>query len=808
MGQWCLALEYFVARTKRISYALACGLMACLTTLAAHGQAREFDLPAGDLRTALDAYAKQSGIQLIYRVDDLAGLSSKGVKGAASAEEALASLLTGTALSVRRDGSNAVIIFRQAPAEAPSRRVDSTAEGAEVTSLAVVTVTAQKRPEPAQTVPISMTALSAKTIETYQIENLKDVSRLTPGLLVSAFSKNNPTIAIRGVGNTFSQMGVSKPVSVVVDDVFIPRNSAANFDLFDLDSIAILKGPQGTLFGRNVTGGAIVINTRKPSFYEHQLEAKVTLGNLGNQQVQGLANLPLNDSAALKLSASGLNRDGYGKDRLTGATQDDTNSQNFRSQLRVAASENLDVLLSADYARDRNDGRTLSSTTLGDDGDRRTSELGVPQGFSRTIRGASVRLAWDLPFGEVTSVTAYRKSRSGEDYSGVGANYTFLTAGSQSVVRDADQVGTFSQELRYASPKWAFGDFVAGVYYLDETGTRQLSTNGLAAQTGRLSSSTLSEQRVQTQSYALFLDGTAHLNSTLDLAAGIRYTDDRKKASLTRTDRVTPANSFSADGLQNTWQEWTPRVALNWRPTSDAMGYLSVTRGFTAGGYNTEASSLAAFAIPFEPETVTNVEAGVKTQWLDNRARVNLSIYQMKYEDKQELVNNTVTRIFSIANASRATVRGAELEVGYRPARWLGLSVNYAKISAVYDSFVVGSTVNTGNPLGSSPRNTYSAAADINVPVAGWGSVVGSVSYAHTDEYYTGATKDANLLVPAYGLTNASLGFETTDRKFRVLAWVKNASDTKYILTRSTQVVRSEYLGEPRTFGVTVTARF
>ncbi len=800
-----------MTRTKRIPYALACGLMACLTSLAAHGQARDFDLPAGDLRTALDAYAKQSGVQLIYRVDDLVGLSSKGVRGAASAEEALTTLLNGTSLSVRRDGSNAVIIFRPAPAESPARRVDSPADAASddgVSTLAVVTVTAQKRPEPAQTVPISMTALSAKTIEAYQIENLKDVSRLTPGLLVSAFSKNNPTIAIRGVSNTFSQMGVSKPVAVVVDDVFIPRNSAASFDLFDLDSIAVLKGPQGTLFGRNVTGGAIVINTRKPSFDERQAEGKVTLGNLDDRQFQGLANVPLNGSAALKLSASVLNRDGYGMDRLTGAEQDDIASRNFRGQLRIAATETLDVLLSADYARDHNGGRTLSSTTLGDDGDRRTSELGVPQGFARTMWGASARLAWDLPFGEVTSITAYRKSRSTEDYSGVGANYTFLTAGSQNVVSDADQVGTFSQEVRLASPKWALGDFVAGVYYLDEKGTRQLGTRGLAAQTGRLASSALSDQRVQTQSYAVFVDGTVHLHSTLDLTAGIRYTDDRKEASLLRTDRLVPVNTFSAEGVRDTWHEWTPRVALNFHPTRDAMGYVSATRGFTAGGFNTEASSLRAFVLPFDPETVTNVEAGVKTQWLDNRARVNLSVFRMKYKDKQELVNNTTTGIFSIANASRATVKGAELEVGFRPARWLGLSLNYAKLSAVYDSFVVANTNNTGNPLGSSPRNAYSAAVDVNVPVAERGSVVGSLSYSHTDDYYTGATKDANLLVPAYGLANASLGFETSDRRYRVVAWVKNAADTKYILTRSTQVVRAEYLGEPRTFGVTLAARF
>ncbi len=742
----------------------------------------------------------QVGAQVLYRIEDVRGLKSKAIKGMVSPEEALSNLLEGTPLKVRRDGANAVVIFQPLSQSAPPNTAPS---------LESVTITAQKRPEPAQSVPISVTGFTARALENYRIENLEDLSRLSPGLLVSKFSQSSPTIAIRGANNTFSQIGVNKPVAVVIDDVFVPRNSAASFDLFDLESIAVLKGPQGTLFGRNVTGGAIVIETRKPEFDGRELEAQVTAGNLGARQFNGLASFPLSDNAAFKVSASLQKRQGYGTDRLTGSKQDNIDSQNLRGQLRLAPSQDLDVLFSADFGQDRNNGRTLSSNTLGDDGNRRTSELGVSQGFDRTIWGASAKIDWKLAQGQLTSITAYRHSEATEDYSGVGANFNLLATGtSQTVVRDADKVSTFSQELRYASPKWDSGDFVVGLYYLNEKGSRQLATRGLAARTGVLASSILSDQNVDTSGYAVFADGTLHLPSDFDLSAGIRYTYDRKEASLNRSDLVRPVNNFAVDKTSASWTEVTPRLALSWKPSADFMAYGSITQGFTAGGFNTEAASAAIFRTTFNPETVTNQEVGVKTQWLNKRLRVNASIFNMKYADKQELIFNSTTGILNIVNASSARIKGAEVEISYRPVRWFGASLNYGRLDATYDRFVFGTVNNSGNPLGSSPRNRVSAAADIRYPLETGGFVLGALSYSRTDTYNTGAANDPNLQIPAYSLANASLGYESADGRWRLIAWVKNLADKEYILTRSTQVVRAEYLGTPRTFGLTLGMRF
>jgi iron complex outermembrane receptor protein len=775
--------------------------------LSAQAQTRDINIAGGDLKTALDAWAAQSGVQVLYSVNDIQGVSTKGVRGALTPDAALAALLANSGLQVKHDGASAIVIFR-APLAAGASEQPSGQSGQPADALATVTVTAQKRSQAAQAVPISMTTLSSRMLEANRVQNLQDVARLTPGLLVSAFSQNSPTIAIRGINNTFSQIGVSKPVAVVVDDVFIPRNSAASFELFDLDSITVLKGPQGTLFGRNVTGGAIVITTKPPSLDDRVIETQLTLGNLGERQFNGLIGTPISESAAVKLSTSVRERNGYGSDRLTGKEEDDINSRNYRAQLLLKPNSRVEATISGDYSEDWNGGRTLSSDALGDDGNVRTSELGVPQGFSRTISGTSAKINWKLDAGDITAISAYRKSHSSEDYSGVGANFSFLTTGSQSVVRDADDIATFSQEIRYASPKWQYGDFVTGLYYLDENGTRRLATRGLAAKTGVLASSTLADQKVDTNSYAVFADGVIHLPAAFDVTAGVRYTRDEKTASLTRTDFLRPAVNFSRNGVEASWSELTPRAVLSWQPQTNLMSYASVTRGFTAGGFNGDASTAAIFATPFSPEKVTSYEAGVKSQWLRNRLRVNVSVYKMEYKDKQELVNNSQTGILTIVNAAKATVKGGEVELAYKPSSWLDLSGGYSQLNGRYDSFVVGTVNNSGNPLSSAPRKQFSTAANLNIPLGGIGFLTGAASYAWRDTYNTGAANDPNLQIPGYGLANMSVGYESPNRSWKVTAWVKNINDTRYILTRSTQVVRAEYDGEPRTFGLTLGAKF
>lgn len=748
---------------------------------------------AEDLGSALVKLGRDSGREILFSAAVVRGREASAVPANATVEQVLTAMLSGTGLRWRADDAGTILVETDAPAE-----------------LEEIVITAQRRAERGQDVPVAVTGFGPKAIESYRLERLRDLSRLTPGLLVSAFSQSSPTIAIRGASNTFTQIGVNKPVAVVVDDVFIPRNSAADFELFGLDSIQVLRGPQGTLFGRNVTGGAIVLDTGRPELGTNAAKLRLTSGNYSARAVEGLGDIALGDRVAMRVAGALREHDGYGRDRLTGREQDDQDSANVRAQLRMQLASSLELSLGADYGDDRNGGRTLSSIGAGDDGDRRTSELGVPQEFERTQRGGSARLKWQVGGGEVTSITALRESETAEVYSNVGASFAFLSGTqSQLVTDDADDVRAFTQEIRYASALTDFGSFVAGIYYLDEDASRLLQTRAFAATTGALVTDQSTDQAVDSRSVAGFVDGTINLPADLRLTLGVRYTDDRKTASLVRTDRLNAAGSFAASDIEKSWDEWTPRAVLSWTPATQLHAYVSYSRGYTAGGFNTDATTLAALRRSFDPETVTNYELGVKTDWWQDRLRVNASAFHLKYEDKQELFFDNVTRILNIYNAASATSEGFELETRLQAAKWLTLNASYGLLDTNYDEFIIpGGAVYTGNPLSSSPHDKVSVSANVAVPVGDWGEITGMAMYSSTSSYFTGASADAGLRVPAYDLVNLSVGLASIDDVWSVTAFVRNLTDEEYLLTPSTQTVRAEYLGEPRTVGVSVTWSF
>lgn len=767
---------------RRIGAAVAMGM-----SFAADG------VHAEDLGSALVKLGRDSGREILFSAEVVQGREAAAVPANASVEQALTAMLSGTGLRWRIGDGGTIIIDRE--------------EGVEPEEIVV---TAQRRAERGQVVPISVTGFGPNAIESYRLERLRDISRVTPGLLVSSFNQSSPTIAIRGASNTFTQIGVNKPVAVVVDDVFIPRNSAADFELFGLNSIQILRGPQGTLFGRNVTGGAIVLDTGRPQYARNAARLRLTSGDYSAHGIEGLGDVALGDRVAMRVAGAFREHDGYGRDRLTDREQDDQDSVNVRTQVRMQLASTLELLLGADYGNDENGGRTLSSIGVGDDGDRRTSELGIPQNFERTQQGGSARLSWQVGGGEITSITALRESETAEIYSNVGANFAFLSGTqSQLVTDDADDVRAFTQEIRYASALTDYGSFVAGVYYLDEDASRLLQTQAFAARTGALVTNQATDQSVDSRSVAGFVDTTMNLPADLHFTVGVRYTDDRKTASLVRNDRLNAANSFSASGLEKSWDKWTPRAVLSWTPVERLHTYVSYSQGYTAGGFNTDATNVAALRRPFDPETVTNYELGVKTDWWQDRLRVNASAFHLKYQDKQELFFDNVTRILNIYNAASATSDGFELETRLQAANWLTLNASYGLLDTNYEEFIIpGGAVYTGNPLSSSPEDKVSVSANIAVPVGDWGEITGMALYSSTSSYFTGASADAGLRVPAYDLVNLSVGLASIDDKWSVTAFVRNATDEEYLLTPSTQTVRAEYLGEPRTLGVSVTWNF
>lgn len=759
-------------------------------------QAQVVSVAGQDLGSTLTELGRRYGREVIFSADLVRGRRAQAVSGRLTLEQALTTALTGTGLGWRVSGSGAIVIEAAAQADA-------------VATVEDVVVTAQRRAERGQDVPVAVTAIGRDAIEDYRLDTLRDVSRVTPGLLVASFSPSKPVVAIRGATNTFSQIGVEKPIGILVDDVFIPRNAASTFDLYGLESIQVLKGPQGTLFGRNVTGGVIVIDTGRPAFGRDAASVRATAASFDTRELDALADLSLSETAAVRLAAAVRQSDGWGRDRLTGQTLDDRDSRNARGQVRLALSDAVELRLAGDIARDKSGGRTLSSIGAGDDGDRRTAEAGVASLFEREVSGASARLFWTTDAGQLTSVTAYRFSDATDVFSNVAANFRFLTGTqSQALTDDREEVRTLSQEVRFASRDFGPLRFVIGAYHAEEEAERQLRSTALAAITGALVTNQLADQTVDSRTTAVFADGALDLTDTLSLTLGGRYTWDTKEAGLIRTDFRNAANNFALAGLSSDWSEFTPRAVLSWQPNPDLLAYASYARGYTAGGYNTEAATAAALQAPFAPETLDSYELGLKSEWLDRRVRLNLSAFRSEYKDKQELFFNNVTRVLNITNAAEATMQGVDLEARWRANDWLRFGATWGFLETNYENFVIpGGANNTGNRLGSSPRHKASLNADFDVPV-GSDRVFGNLLYAFTSNYYTGAARDPGLRVPGYALVNASLGYGFGGDRYELTGFVRNALDEEYILIPSVQVVRGQYLGEPRTWGVSLTARF
>ncbi len=821
-------------------------VICAASTLTAGEQTFLFNVPRSSADVAINIIAEQADAQVLFPFDKVKSIEANGLHGEYTLVEALRLALEGTGLSADFTDSGAIMVTftpdqsklnEEGTAPMKKERKSTllskaalflfgtlTSEGAisqdtvtdpEALVLEEVIVTAQLREQNLQDVPVSVTAFSGEDLEDFRLFSLQDIARFTPGFTGSSFNNSNPIFAVRGANNTFSQAGASKPVGVFIDEVFIPRNSAANFDLFDLEQVAVLRGPQGTLFGRNVTGGALQITTSKPSLEKPELKLKLGGGNLDYIEAAGLGSVPLSDNAAGKVSFSYKNREGYITDRFNGHDYNDIETLSIRGQLLFEVSDELEVIASVDYTKDDTNSRgyTLVSNSAGtdfsdNDGDIETAELDLPQDFDREIWGVSLRAYWDLAPGTVSSITAYRESDATEFYS-LGAGAVALpTVSTQFIKNEIDEPKMFSQELRFVSTKGDIFDYILGFYYYTEDTDRVvddllLGISGFVTFVDRSF-----DVNVDTESYAFYADATIHLFDTVDISFGGRYTNEDKEVTVNFTDKRRATNNFLV-APQADFDEFTTRVAINWGATENINLFASRTEGFTAGGFNTETNSATAINLGFNPETITAYEVGAKTRWLDDSLTFNITGFIQDFEDKQEGFFNVAERFFSIFNASEASMDGVEIEAVWYPTDGLALNFSYSWLETEYERFVIpGGADFTGNRLQTAPENTVSAGFNFRHPIKDMGNLLLNASYAWQDDYFTGASNSPNFLIDSYGLVNASVGFETSDGRWRIKLWGNNLSDKEYVLIRGTSGAIGEYYGAPITYGTTLTFNY
>ena len=687
-------------------------------------------------------------------------------------------------------------------------------------ALEEVIVTAERRAQDAQDVPIALTIIGGSEISPSGISSISDVALKTPNLTFTQFNIGEPQLFLRGLGTTIDSAGADPTVSVFIDDVYVGRSAGATSDLYDLERIEVLRGPQGTLYGRNVTGGAISIVTKRPS---NEFEAKlgVTVGNYGLTVLRGLVDGPIGDNLAGNLSFSKRDRDGYAYSNRSGQELDDADNFSLRGKLLWDISDNTELLLGFDYSTDDNNGQCRNLTKLdnpaGDHNsggvfvpvlkqikadtnseDPRTCAMTIEQYAERDVFGLSARLQMEFTNGlSLTSITAYRELEYSwlQELGGLDSPPNLLSV-EDNEGDDADQI---SQEFRLTKDGERLF-WVAGAYYFKENVDRFANVPiffgpGSPVAPGALLDRSWLQSATNT-SMALFGQVVWSMTDALALTLGGRHTWDEKE--MDNAYYSSPGNEvYNFKGLEESWDEFTPRVTVDWQVTDDHMLFATWSKGYKSGVFISQNTTAALAETPLEPEEATNMEIGAKTRWFDNRLQFNLVYFDLENENQQlfRLENFTlVSENFGTESS------GIELDFIAALGKNLTLSGMYASL----DAEIVGGQF-AGNVAPRSPDYKYSVALNYNAALGNGAILDFDASVSYSDNWYMEATNQGVSYMDDYSIVDASVRYTSSGGNWEVTLWGKNLSDE---LVTSHSIVSSfggsvELFAPPRTYGVT-----
>lgn len=729
-------------------------------------------------------------------------------------------------------------------------------------TLEEVIVTAQYRAQSIQDVPITVTALSAREIEEGQIFDIGSIANNVPGMTLGEFSPGQALISLRGVSSSDDGAGLDNSVALFLDGVYIGRSAGINFDMFDLERIEVLKGPQGTLFGRNAIGGAISVITSKPT---EEMTGKVALtaGTEGILRYQGLLSGSLSDSLRGKVVFNHREHDGYTRNTLLNKDVQDEGSTSVRGQL-LWENENSEWLLSADYMDDdRGDiGRAPivngnfdyigAATDLG--AGRFGTTASPTDGFNLREAGG-VSLQGDIEFanGKLTTITALRNVETDWEMPSVGAplggGYD-LAAGvfGLDVIDDIEEeIDTFSQEIRWTSNLDGRFNYVAGLYYFTEDTDRQeqfrIDRNTIA--TGqRVVGNEWTRTENDTTSYAVYGQGAWDINDQWKLTIGGRFTKDERDYTASATNcglsdaeiiaagfgsvsqcvfggaRVGRSLRIIAEAFiaptSESFDDFSPMVSLQFHPNNNVMYFGTISTGYKSGGFAGSQGVESAATRPVDPENVTNLELGFKGDFLNDTFRLNATAYMMDYEDLQIVrfgpVPGSVFGTFQTTNVGSADISGVELDFTWQASNNFRLSGHYSYLDSEANDLVLdslnGSSDYSGLPLRQSPENSYGMTASYNL-LTDSGEYNFRLQLSYMDEQHFDFVTYTETISDAHDLIDARVAWTSLDEKYSVAVWGQNIGGEEYV-SHSYRIGPGSIgvWGAPATYGVTGTVSF
>lgn len=685
-----------------------------------------------------------------------------------------------------------------------------------------IVVTARRRDERLQDVPVAVTALSAQTLENLQASDIGDLEGSVPNLTLHEGDASNAVVYVRGVGQVDSLAFADPGVGIYLDDVYLGRAQGAFLSVYDVDRIEVLRGPQGTLYGRNTIGGAVKF-VSTPLTADLNARSEASVGDYDLREARMSAGGGLNDEGTLlgKAAVSLSRHDGYSDNAFTGQDGGDKDQIAGRISLEYRPSDDLSFRLNVDGSRDRPDSsRTparatnvfgLYPDTLGDpfNVDADFGDLNDLDTF-----GAALIADWALDdVWSFKSVTAYRSM----DYdTHLDLDATPLNIFGTYVNEEQHQ---FSQEfqLTYAGERL---NAVAGVFYFDET---DVTFSGLVGPVISLVTGSINDQH--NKSYAAYGQASYDLSERLRLTGGLRYTHEDKRFARTQTmypgattipGRDDPGLLLTDIDTGESWDSWSPKLGLDYKVSDDVLAYVSVSRGFKSGGFDGRSND-AAGAAPFDPETLWAYEGGMKSIWFDRRLTANAAIFWNDYTDLQ-LSSFTADGAGGFAalftNAGAATIRGAELELVARPIRPLTLNATIGYLDARYDEYIGpgGADISDDRELVNAPEWSGRLGAVYVANLGANGTLTFGADAAYRSKVYPTVSSSEALAQDGYTLVDAFVRWNDVDDHVFVELGGKNLTDERYIehgfdLSDSLGY-QLAYFGAPQTVRLTVGLKY
>lgn len=713
-----------------------------------------------------------------------------------------------------------------------------------------IIVTATRRAESEQKVPISITAVSGETLRGAAIRDTQGLQALAPSLVITVSNSETTgsVIRIRGVGTAGQNSGLEPTVGVFLDGVYLPRSGIALNELVDVERVEILRGPQGTLFGKNTTAGAITIATKKPKF-DFEAEVFAGAGSFGSKRGGFSITGPvIDDRLALRLSGNLNQRDGYVDDVKLNQKLNSRDRWLLRGQalwtptdkvsLRLIAdrSQKEDICCAAPYVL--NGVRAATITSLGGTVFNPTREAdyivatNVAPTSSVEDQGVSVELNWDLDWAQLRGLASSRKFSSLRNADGDFSDVDLTNTLNE---RTEDETQTFELTLRgTAGPV----DWLVGVFGFDQT-FLQSSSTVLGADAGRFAAALAARPAIiplyaagdgdqlrrfdlDASGWSVFTHNIWNVTDRLALTLGLRWSNDEKSGGGTFITRsagsctsvlvpatlrlICPTKDYQAS---KTDEKTSGVLAVSYEVNETALLFASFSRGFKAGGVSLDRDAGNRSKATFDPEESDSFEAGIKAQWFGRRLRTNLTFFDQTYTDFQRVVFTGTENLLS--NQGEVRSNGVELDtrlyVGAGVSLTAATTYNFAKFGNEVSDVNI-----RGKQLNAAPELTTQIGAAWERQIASGLTGFGRVNWRHQSKTITGGDLDPLKAQPAFGLLNGSFGVRHEGSGFEVSVWGANITDEVYRIVTFNSTLQAgslnAYMGEPRTWGVEVSKKF